>query len=1598
MRRLVLALFALMAMVAFAPAIARAQRADNPHGASVNGNTCSACHRADGWRPAVIAREFKHAPQTFPLDGAHARTTCASCHKTLDFSQAVTSCASCHQDVHKGELGTQCARCHTARTFTDRAAMARLHQTGRFPLQGGHATVACESCHTPARNGQLEFVNRATTCIGCHAETFRNAKAPDHVAAGFSQNCTTCHTLATWSTANFDHSRTRFPLTLGHAGRTCESCHADKVFVGKSMACASCHTGDFQRTTNPPHAQGFPTLCADCHTTAAWTGAKFDHATTRFPLAGAHTNVSCNGCHGDKIFRGKVTTCIGCHQKDFSQTLSPSHGAARFSTECLTCHTMTQWKGATFDHSKTRFPLTERHATVTCQGCHADGVYVGKPMGCASCHQTAYDATTQPPHAAAGFPTLCESCHKSAAAWGGAPYDHNTTRFPLTGAHRTATCLDCHGDRVYKGKAMECASCHQARYNATTNPPHVKAGFSTTCSTCHTTTQWTGAVFDHSKTRFPLTNGHAGRECAACHGDGIYTGKSLECVSCHQSDFTATKKPPHASAGFPTTCASCHSTVAWTGGVFDHAATRFPLTGAHLTTTCADCHSDGVYKGKPTACLSCHQSDFTATKNPPHATLGFPGTCETCHTTARWQGAVFDHNKTSYPLTGAHIAASCTGCHSTGVYKGTPTTCVSCHQTDYTASTNPPHAQAGFPTVCASCHTTAAWKGAKFDHNATKFPLVGAHITASCKDCHSDGVYAGKPTTCVSCHLANYNATTQPNHKVGGIPTTCEGCHNTLSWLGKTNFDHNVDTQFPLTGAHQSTACLGCHASGVYKGLPTTCVSCHTPGYNASTNPHHIQAGFSTVCASCHSTNGWNLAPYDHNQTSFPLTGAHVGKECIACHADKVYKGKPTTCITCHQTDYNGAKSPNHVSSGFPTTCETCHTTTQWNGAVFNHNATAFPLTGAHKTATCVDCHSSGVYKGLPTACASCHTPEYNASTNPHHIQAGFSKLCASCHTTTQWPGAPYNHNTLTSFPLTGAHVGKACISCHADKVYNGKPTTCVSCHLTDYNNTTKPKHSTSGFPTTCETCHTSTQWLGASFNHSTTAFPLTGAHLTATCLDCHASGVYKGLPTACASCHTPEYNASTNPHHIQAGFSKLCASCHTTTKWPGAPYNHNTQTSFPLTGAHVGKTCISCHADKVYNGKPTTCVSCHLTDYNNTTKPKHSTSGFPTDCQTCHTTTQWLGAVFNHSATNFPLTGAHLTATCLDCHSSGVYKGLPTACASCHTPEYNASTNPHHIQAGFSTLCASCHTTSQWPGGTYNHNTQTSFPLTGAHIGKTCISCHADKVYKGKPTTCVSCHLTDYNNTTSPKHSTAGFPTDCQTCHTTTKWLGAVFNHSATNFPLTGAHLAASCLDCHSSGVYKGLPTACASCHTPEYNASTNPHHIQAGFSTLCASCHTTTQWPGGTYNHNTQTSFPLTGAHIGKSCISCHADKVYNGKPTTCVSCHLTDYNNTTNPKHSTSGFPTDCAACHTTTQWLGAVFNHDGPYFPIYSGKHRQAWTSCADCHVNSSNYKQFECILCHQHNNKTKVDADHRGQRGYSYNSAACYQCHPRGTSN
>ncbi len=258
------------------------------------------------------------------------------------------------------------------------------------------------------------------------------------------------------------------------SGRKCLACHvsinariqADKGFHatatqhGAALACATCHS----------EHNGRP------YRLVRWEGGSpnaFDHTRTGFTLTGAHARARCTDCHREtmvadarvkadssvnlsRTYLGLGTTCVSCH-------LDEHRG--RLSRECANCHNDSAWKPVPkFDHDKTRFPLTGRHATVRCEQCHAQRhdvasgpggardtsfvdfhakvmvgngrripVPAGAPPGsCAACHTS--------PHNQAGM-TRCESCH-NVEGWFSLPdsirrFDHAPTGFALRGAHAT---------------------------------------------------------------------------------------------------------------------------------------------------------------------------------------------------------------------------------------------------------------------------------------------------------------------------------------------------------------------------------------------------------------------------------------------------------------------------------------------------------------------------------------------------------------------------------------------------------------------------------------------------------------------------------------------------------------------------------------------------------------------------------------------------------------------------------------------------------------------------------------------------------------------------------------------------------------------------------------------------------------------------------------------------------------------------------------------------------------------------------------------------------------------------------------------------------
>ncbi|MCC6476894.1 hypothetical protein IT157_07525, partial [bacterium] len=251
-------------------------------------------------------------------------------------------------------------------------------------------------------------------------------------------------------------------------------------------------------------------------------------------------------------------------------------------------------------------------------------------------------------------------------------------------------------------------------------------------------------------------------------------------------------------------------------------------------------------------------------------------------------------------------------------------------------------------------------------------------------------------------------------------------------------------------------------------------------------------------------------------------------------------------------------------------------------------------------------------------------------------------------------------------------------------------------------------------------------------------------------------------------------------------------------------------------------------------------------------------------------------------------------------------------------------------------------------------------------------------------------CHLADFNGAGNPDHGDAGFSQTCNLCHNTSNW-DANFDHSTTSFPLTGAHLGRSCNECHTGGPFSSPSSACVTCHQADFNGAANPNHVSGGYPTTCQQCHNTTDWDDASFDHSLS-DFPLTGAHVAASCTQCHTGGQYSGTPTDCFFCHQTDYNSAL-PDHN-DGYPQSCEDCHTTQNW-NSNFSHDTQYFPIYTGRHREAWNLCNECHTASGVFTSFSCIACHEHSNQNDVDDEHDGEQGYTYTPTSCYECHPDG---
>jgi hypothetical protein len=418
----------------------------------------------------------------------------------------------------------------------------------------------------------------------------------------------------------------------------------------------------------------------------------------------------CAKCHEsfDKGFQKQL--CLGCH-KDIAQDFSRKtgfHGKRGdvSSVECKHCHTDHKGRKAdillfdhqTFNHITTEFELKGAHKTLRCNQCHepkpqevrAKEIETDSPTGryrkpkheCVDCHKKVEPHKTR-------LGDLCHNCHSEDTWKKTKPFDHDKTKFKLVDSHKKVDCVACHPQEQWKGVPLTCVGCHPLQ--------DVHRGrYGEKCENCHEAKKWTTNHFDHSKTKFPLREGHKKVKCDACHPGDVYKDKlKTNCSSCHKKD------DPHKGQ-LGDNCEKCHNEKGWRQKVFfDHDITRFPLIGRHATAPCEECHRTASYKGTTTKCADCHPDKRHEGR--------FGINCSMCHNPNGWDHWRFDHDKqTRFPLTGKHAKVNCNACHKEkhATKISLPTNCYGCHSGDDVHG-------GGYGRVCDQCHTTTSFKDVK---------------------------------------------------------------------------------------------------------------------------------------------------------------------------------------------------------------------------------------------------------------------------------------------------------------------------------------------------------------------------------------------------------------------------------------------------------------------------------------------------------------------------------------------------------------------------------------------------------------------------------------------------------------------------------------------------------------------------------------------------------------------------------------------------------------------------------------------------------------------------------------------------------------------
>lgn len=246
------------------------------------------------------------------------------------------------ESVH-GPLRNDCTDCHSTDSWKVLRQPVKFdHSSTAFILYGQHRTTECRQCHTT-----LRFRGTPIQCLPCHQQDYDRSVSVNHRAAGFSADCTRCHSGDAFSwRSSFDHDRTQFPTKGIHEAVPCTQCHANGRYAGTPNTCVACHLDDYTAAKQPDHIMArFPQDCAQCHRALTWKPASFFPHDQYFPIgSGARHRPGrwneCSDCH-TAAPNYSTFECITCHEHARSEMDNEHRGKSGYvyqSTACYRCH------------------------------------------------------------------------------------------------------------------------------------------------------------------------------------------------------------------------------------------------------------------------------------------------------------------------------------------------------------------------------------------------------------------------------------------------------------------------------------------------------------------------------------------------------------------------------------------------------------------------------------------------------------------------------------------------------------------------------------------------------------------------------------------------------------------------------------------------------------------------------------------------------------------------------------------------------------------------------------------------------------------------------------------------------------------------------------------------------------------------------------------------------------------------------------------------------------------------------------------------------------------------------------------------------------